>query len=125
MGASIGLALRRELPKLRIVGWDPRKRRLNEARARGALTESASSLERAVSEADCVVLAAPLEGILKMLPTVFQHVQPGSLVIDVGGLKAPVLAAVASCKRGRSGVAFVGGHPLAGREFSGAKYASA
>ncbi|MDR0999561.1 MAG: prephenate dehydrogenase [Clostridiales bacterium] len=52
------------------------------------------------------------------------HFRPGSLVIDVCGVKAPVVAAVSPALRER-GVHFIGAHPMAGREFSGYGFSQA
>ena len=68
----------------------------------------------ALPEAAVVLLALPVGGILGALRRL--PFRAGQLVTDVGGVKSPVAAAAAALPRG---VAFVGGHPLAGSERGG------
>jgi len=120
IGASLGLALRRKSSA--IVGWDRKRANAREAKRRGAITRIAASLEDAVRDAAVVVLAAPLPEILKMLPRVLRMARSSALVIDVGGLKVPVVREAERALRRQSRTArplFVAGHPLAGNERSG------
>jgi prephenate dehydrogenase len=77
-----------------------------------------------VSAADIIVLAVPLTTVISLLPRVLTAARSGSLVIDVAGLKVPVLAAAAPLLARRSSARFAGGHPLAGRERGGPEAAS-
>jgi prephenate dehydrogenase len=70
----------------------------------------------AVHGADLVVLAMPLPQVPGALRSLAPHLAPGTLLTDVGTLKAPVLAAV---REYVPQARFVGGHPLAGTEDSG------
>ena len=70
----------------------------------------------AVHGADLVVLAMPLPQLPEALRSLAPHLRPGTLLTDVGTLKAPVLAAVRELV---PHAGFVGGHPLAGIEESG------
>jgi len=121
----MGLALRRASKATRVIGYDRKSSAARVARRRGALTSIAPSLEAAVSAADIIVLATPLTAVISFLPRVLAAARSGSLVIDVAGLKVPVLAAAAPLlARPRSSARFVGGHPLAGRECGGPEAAS-
>jgi prephenate dehydrogenase len=79
--------------------------------------EAAPSLEAAVATADLVVLAAPPLACLELLDAL-AAVAPGldrdTVVTDVASTKA----AIVERARG-TGLRFVGGHPLAGRETAG------
>jgi prephenate dehydrogenase len=70
----------------------------------------------AVHGAELVVLAMPLPDVPGALRSLAPHLTPGSVLTDVGTLKAPVLDAV---RRLVPGAIFVGGHPLAGVEETG------
>lgn len=110
LGASVGLALRSRDWLVR--GWDPNPDALEEALGRGALE---SPLDRPGSEdADLVVLAAPPDAIAETLRTM----DTGALVTDIAGVKLPIVAAATHLAH------FVGGHPMAGGETSGASLAS-
>jgi prephenate dehydrogenase len=119
IGASVGLALRRRTTN--IVGWDRRRAHARDAKRLGAIARVAHSLDEAVGEADIVVLAAPLPEILKMLPRVLRMARPSALVIDVAGLKVPVVREAERTlrRRGMPPATFVAGHPIAGSERSG------
>ena len=107
IGASLGMALREV--GWWVAGWDPHPEALTTALARGAVDEAASSVEEAVAKADLVVLAGPLEAALATLA----QLETNALVTDVAGVKVPMMEAKPS------GMRFVGGHPMAGREHAG------
>jgi prephenate dehydrogenase len=121
IGGSIGLALRRSGPRLRVVGID-RPAVLRRARARGAVHAGTASLARGLAGADLVVLALPVDAIIALLPRVRRLVDPGALVTDVGSTKEAILRAA---RRAGLGSRFVGGHPIAGSERSGVEHADA
>ena len=78
-------------------------------RAVGAVDRTADSVDAAVSSSDLVVLAGPTPATIDALSSL----ETDALVIDVAGVKVPVVA---------SGVRlphFVGTHPMAGAESSG------
>ncbi len=80
----------------------------------GAIDEEAVDLSRAVVGAELVALAGPVPAIIDTL----RGLDTNALVIDVAGVKLPVLEA------GRHLPHFVPGHPMAGRETSGPAGAS-
>lgn len=79
----------------------------------GTLEDSITEL----SKSDIVVLASPVETIIGHLKAIAPHLEPGTLVTDVGSTKSEIMrTAAASVPRG---VHFVGGHPIAGSEKTG------
>ena len=109
LGASVGLALRTQ--GWDVSGWDPSPEALEEASRRGAISASLDSPE---ADADLVVLAAPPEAIVATL----RSLTTDALVTDIAGVKTPIVAAGAALPH------FVGGHPMAGGESSGASLAT-
>src|SRR4051812_46047363 len=98
----------------RVTGYDPDP--VEAAAARGTGYAVAAGAAEAVAGADLVVLAMPLPHLAGALAAIEAVLAEGTVVTDVGTLKAPVLRTV----RDRlPGVRFVGGHPLAGTEQSG------
>jgi len=92
------------------------------ALARGLVDRTTDNLAAGVAGADLVVLAVPVHEIVRLLPDVARHVGPNCLVTDVGSVKGPILmAGDAAYPDGR----FVAGHPIAGKEQSGAAAARA
>ncbi len=119
IGGSIGLRLRRLLPAAGVIGVD-RAPVLRRAIARGAIRRGTTSLSRGLPGADLVILALPVDVILRILPRVARLAGPRAIVTDVGGTKQVILRAAACA--GLAG-RFVGGHPMAGSERSGVAFA--
>lgn len=92
IGRSIELAARRHWPNLQVrtIGKD-------------------DSLS-VIGEALVVVLAAPVDAILEIIPRLPLVVQPQALVIDTGSTKRAIMKAAAAAPLPQ----FVGGHPMAG-----------
>ena len=111
IGGSIGAGLA-ELGHA-VVGWDPNGTHLADALERGLVGSIAGTPEQAIDGADLVVLAGPPIAVLVTVASL----ETDALVIDIAGVKAPVVEAA----RGR----FVGTHPMAGREHRGPEHASA
>ena len=110
IGCSLALALRKQMPEVRIRGIDSPEI-LERARRVGAIDGGSAQ------PADLVVLAAPVGGILELL----DQLQPGpELILDVGSTKV-VVCRKAEARR----LPFIGGHPMTGSERSGPEAASA
>jgi len=109
LGASVGLGLRSQ--GWEVAGWDPDTAALAEATRRGAI---GSQLDGPDTDSDLVVLAAPPDAIASALETM----DTNTLVTDIAGVKAPIIEAASHLPH------FVGGHPMAGGETSGASLAT-
>jgi prephenate dehydrogenase len=118
IGGSIALAVRERWPAVRISGVD-RKAVLAHALGSGAIDRSADSAVD-VSDADLIILAAPVRQNLKLLPEVVQRLRAASVVTDVGSTKHDIVEAARAL--GCAG-AFVGGHPIGGAEHGGFGFA--
>jgi len=112
IGSSIGIGLRGL--GWSVVGWDPSTVALSGATAVGAIESEAPSEEAAMEGADLLVLAGPPIAIERKL----KELDTGVVVTDVAGVKSPMVAAASHLH------AYVGGHPMAGRETSGPAGAS-
>jgi len=114
IGGSMALALKAKGIATRVIGVDASEQHRIKAMELGLVDETAG-LDEAVRRADLVVLATPVNAILKALPLVLDGVAK-QVVMDVGSTKSGILAAVAAHRaRGR----FVATHPMWGTEFSG------
>jgi prephenate dehydrogenase len=111
IGGSLARALTRA--GYTVVGVD-RADVARRARRARAVARTAARLERAVAEADVIVLAATPAANLRLLRRV-ARAAPDGLVTDVGSVKRPIARAAASLRVPR----FVGGHPMTGSERSG------
>ncbi len=120
IGTSFGLALRRAGFAGRILGVSS-PGAIREAFQAGAIDEAAS-LEDAAGRAGAIYLSQTIGRILETLHCIDQWVSPGTLITDAGSTKRAIIrTARAHIRRGL----FIGGHPMAGKERSGAAEADA
>jgi len=120
IGGSFGLALRKARFQGPIIGVSS-DRSIAEALTRGAIDRGAS-LADACAEADLIFLSQPISGILETLRKLDPLVRTGALVTDAGSTKRAIVEEAARSLRR---CAFLGGHPMAGKESRGAAAADA
>ena len=109
IGASIGLGLSAEGWPVTIADRSPDVERLARGLGAGAKLDSGP-------DPDLVVVAVPPAAAIREILDALAR-WPGAVVTDVASVKAPLAAAVAAA--GMS-ARYVGSHPMAGREVSGA-----
>lgn len=118
IGGSFALALRKAGYRGAITGV------CSKATAEKALAlavvDQVLPLEQACAQADLVFLSHTIGRILDCLPTVARAIPPGTLVTDAGSTKATICAHAA--QHFVPG-AFLGGHPMAGKESRGVETA--
>ena len=128
IGGSVGLALRSRKLAKSVVGTGSRSETLAAAQQLGAITSASAEVERAVAEAELIVVCAPVGDIVKQVCKIAPMCRPGALITDVGSTKASIVAenelAALSGTWARD-VHFVGSHPLAGNEKKGPQFANA
>lgn len=122
IGGSWGLALKKRGFRGVRMGCD-RPDVLRQAFTAGAIDEGEEDFRRAVKEADLIILATPVSGILRLVGELKDAVPPRALITDVGSTK--LLICQEAWRVFSSGPLFLGGHPLAGRERSGVGNAEA
>lgn len=125
IGGSVGLALRRTGFAGRIVGWDRDRGQAEIAQERGAIGAVADDAFSAARQSDVIVLAGPVFSILEWMERLAPELTADQLVTDVGSVKS-VVSQRAREWYGRPGrAAFLPGHPMSGKEVSGAANADA
>jgi prephenate dehydrogenase len=122
MGGSLALAAREAGLVDRVVGFDRDPEAGRVARARGIVDEVSGAAEAAVAGAALVILATPVASLGALATQIAPAVRPDALVIDIGSVKAPVVQAI---ERTPLAGRYVGCHPIAGLEVSGAAHAHA
>jgi len=118
MGASLARALKKHSLSGEIVGCGRSKENLNLALNSGFVDSVTSEPTEAVSGADLVVLSAPVQRLEGLAGLLAGRLQRGALVIDIGSIKGKMVSDIQSLMP--AGVEFVGCHPIAGSERSGA-----
>ncbi len=118
IGGSLSLAARRAGCFGEVVGLGRRAEHLEFARQRGIIDRWTQQPAEAVRDADLVVLAVPLRSMPSVVEAMRPALRQGAVVTDVGSVKQYVHTVVEPLLP--AGVTFVGGHPIAGTEASGA-----
>jgi prephenate dehydrogenase len=120
IGGSFGLALRKAGFEGEIVGVSS-ARSIEQAVERGAVDRGAT-LEEAAGVCDLLFLSQPISGILETLRKLDPLVREDALVTDAGSTKQAIAD---EAKRSLRRCAFLGGHPMAGKEVRGVGAADA
>jgi prephenate dehydrogenase len=123
IGGSIGLALHKAKAAQQVVGYDLGKGVMNQARKVGAIDQPFSALADAVRGSELIILATPVGAMKALLQDIASAVLPGAVVTDVASTKVQVITWAEEFLP--STVAFVGGHPMTGKELSGVEAADA
>ncbi len=109
MGGSFGLALKKSMQDVEIVGFDHNEQHCSQA-LRLKLIDKVGTFEE-IKQCDVIVLAIPVEGIIKALHEL-EDIFPETTVIDLGSTKAKIVRECPPKIRQN----FVAAHPMAGRE---------
>ena len=125
LGASTGLALRAAGFAGQIVGWNRGPEQAQAALATGAVDSIAPTALAAASASQLVLLATPVYSILDLMEQLSGVLTPAQLVTDVGSTKAIITAAGNRHFNQPGKAGFLPGHPMAGKEVSGAANADA
>ncbi|MEO1538749.1 MAG: prephenate/arogenate dehydrogenase family protein [Pseudomonadota bacterium] len=117
IAGSISLSARRLANPPRFSGFARRAETRDTARRIGLIDRVDDSLAEAVADADLVILCVPVGSMADVAEAMRPHLKPGTIVSDVGSVKADVIGAVAPHLP--PGAVLVPAHPLAGTEHSG------
>ncbi|MCJ2146186.1 MULTISPECIES: prephenate dehydrogenase [Bacillus] len=118
IGGSIALAIKKEHPGKRIIGFDVSEEQARAAQKLGVIDAPAASFLEGVKEASTVFLAAPVEQTLHMLDELAASgIKKKLLITDVGSTKQKVVSHAEKVLPDE--YRFIGGHPMAGSHKSG------
>ena len=122
IGGSLGLCLRQAGFASRIVGCGRSRDNLEVAQSKGCIDAWTNEPAAAVVDADLVFVSVPVATTRAVFRQIAPALKSAAIVTDAGSVKASVLAAVDELPEPQR---FVGGHPIAGTENSGAAAADA
>lgn len=111
IGASLAIDLKKE--QHRILGISRHQSTCQIALERG-IADLASTDFQILADAEIVIVCTPIEAIASTIEQIIPHLNPDTIITDVGSVKQPV---VEVCSPLWSN--FVGGHPMAGTTESG------
>lgn len=115
MGGSLARALRPYADT--ITGVDASAETREYALANGIANRVTDDLKAGVSEADVVLLAAPVRAVIQIVRgRIGAYLRSNTLLIDIGSTKEDICAAMGTLP---IGVQAIGGHPMTGKEMSG------
>ena len=119
IGGSLAKALR-GFEDYRILGVDVSQPTLRYALEQNIVDRAEEDPVRALAQGDLVFLCLHPQGIVDFMAAHRDHFKPGAMVTDVCGVKEAILKGARVLP---DTVSFVGGHPMAGTEFSGIQHA--
>lgn len=123
LGGSAALAARSRGAASHIVLWARRPETRLALREQTWCDAVADTPEAAVRGARLVLIAAPVDWIIPLTQQIAAHLEPGTIVTDVGSVKGEI-ARLGHAALGSS-THFVGSHPMAGSEKTGWEHGSA
>jgi prephenate dehydrogenase len=125
LGSSTGLALRAAGFGGEIEGWDKNSNESAEALRLGAIDGIAIDPVASAVSSQLILLATPVYAILDWMEQLSPILVPNQLVTDVGSTKATITETGNRLFNKARRAAFLPGHPMAGKEISGAAAADA
>lgn len=115
MGGSFAWLISEKLPVWNIIGFDASEDHLAKALEAGFIDE-AVTLPELIRRSDLIIITAPVDSVVEMLPSILDGINEQQVVMDIGSTKEQIIAAIANHpRRGR----FVATHPMWGTEYSG------
>ncbi|MCX6986475.1 MAG: prephenate dehydrogenase [Lentisphaerae bacterium] len=120
LGTSLGMALRGK--KYVRIGWSRRSESRKQALKNNVVDKVFENPQDAVSNADITVICLPVPMIMEFCAKFAKSWKKGAIVTDVGSVKEKIVRDVSPALT-RNGVHFIGSHPMAGSELSGAEAA--
>lgn len=115
IGGSFALGLRKSGLATELIGVDRNADHCEKAVALG-LIDKVLPEDKALAQADLVVLAIPVNALNAFLPYVLDTITPSAVVIDAGSTKSSICKIIANHPKRAQ---FVAAHPIAGTENSG------
>jgi prephenate dehydrogenase len=122
IGGSIGLGLKERGLATTIIGVGHRKASLNKALKIKAIDEGTTSIEKAVKNADIIILATSVSLIPDHAKKIIPLMKKSAILTDVGSTKSYIVSHINNeikSRCGREKPNFIGAHPLAGSEQRG------
>jgi prephenate dehydrogenase len=124
LGGSIALAVRQRGLASKVAAFVRSDSTLKLCKRLEIADLVTQDIEKAVENADLVILCTPLSQMTELAGQMQPFLKSGAIVTDVGSVKGCVVSELEPILR-KGGVEFVGSHPMAGSEKTGASSARA
>jgi prephenate dehydrogenase len=122
IGGSLGLALRKNKFKGKIIGCD-RPEVLRRAKRLHAIDQGIGDPVAACQGSDVIVLATPVGTVIELIGRLAPRLSADSILTDVGSTKLEIASRARQVFADDAPRRFLPGHPMAGKEDSGIKHA--
>ena len=123
LGASIAMSVHQKKLAKEIHLWARNEEKRTACLKNNWCDYVHESLESAVKNSDFVILCTPVDTIIPILKTITPHLNPNTIVTDVGSVKGSICSQASTITKDAS-FHFIGSHPMAGSEKSGMEHAS-
>ncbi|WP_141433333.1 prephenate dehydrogenase [Bacillus sp. 03113] len=118
IGGSIALSIKNKHARATVVGYDISEKNVKLGFMLGVIDGVAESIEEGAKEADLILLATPVKETERILGLLTEIPLKNNVIItDVGSTKNEIVKKARKLKE--LGIAFIGGHPMAGSHKSG------
>ena len=124
LGGSLGLAIKQRRLASSVLGYVRRPASVTECEMLGVVDRASMEMKEVAGGADLVVLCTPLGQMKEIAESMAGVLKPNALVTDVGSVKGPVVQELEPIFA-QFGAEYVGSHPMAGAEKTGAAAARA
>ena len=121
MGGSLAMCLREKGEVGEVIGIGRGLPNLEEAKRLGIIDSYTQDIAEGVRDADVIIVAIPVCSIVHVIAENQKYMKDGAIITDVGSVKGDIVRQVDALLDKR--LHFVGGHPIAGTEKSGASAA--
>ncbi|MDP4169412.1 MAG: prephenate dehydrogenase [Bacillota bacterium] len=118
IGGSLALCIKKEHKEAIVIGYDIHKEEARRAKMLGVIDEVCHHFVEEASIADLIIISTPVnesEKLISILSAV--SLKQGVIITDTGSTKGKI--AIKSTELLNKGIAFIGGHPMAGSHKSG------
>ncbi|MEW6170966.1 MAG: prephenate dehydrogenase [Candidatus Omnitrophota bacterium] len=122
VGGSLGLSIKRKKLAQKVIGIVHHKKTIKEALNLKAVDKATLNLKD-IKDADLIILATPVNIILRQLPLILNYAKENTLIIDVGSTKNKIIKLAEKLMPSNKKIDFIGTHPLAGSEKKGLYFA--
>ena len=99
-----------------VKGWDQNPENLSEAKKLEIIDDQSKSEIEAITDADWVFLATPVDAIESRLPYILDKITTNQIIVDFGSTKSKICEVVKDHPNRNQ---YIAAHPIAGTEYSG------
>lgn len=118
LGASFAVAMRQKALCNNILGYGRHIENLEKAKIKGIINDYILDLQNLCKDSDLIVLATPVGVFLQIINEIKGVLKKGCIITDVGSIKGKLVYEIESAMPEKA--FYIGSHPIAGGEKSGA-----